>query len=104
MKGKETTYNKEVKTTMTHTNSILSYKTITPKEMKTQHGIILQTLRQTGSRTRQQLVLDTGLPINTICGRTKELLDLELVKEKGKIYNLKTNRWQTLITNNTVTP
>lgn len=53
--------------------------------MQTQRDFIFNFLKEHGSRTREQLVEATGIPINSVCGRVHELKELGQVKDNRKV-------------------
>lgn len=57
-----------------------------------QASIVLEELHMGGPATRSDLVVRTGLKINAVCGRVKELLDMGLIVELGQVLDTETNK------------
>lgn len=57
-----------------------------------QQAIILEELALYGGATRSELVIETGLPINAVCGRVNELMKLGLVVECEKVQDERTGK------------
>jgi len=44
---------------------------------------VYETIAKGGRLTRQEVSEVSGMPINTVCGRVRELLETNLVREEG---------------------
>lgn len=53
---------------------------------------VLESLNICGPGTRKQIASRTGLAINCVCGRVKELLDMQAVEEFTKVVDEGTNK------------
>ncbi|CAH1044535.1 MarR family winged helix-turn-helix transcriptional regulator [Halomonas sp. TD01] len=51
--------------------------------LKSTQGVVIAALVSKGPMTRNQLAEATGLPLSSICGRCRELLDLDYVDVAG---------------------
>lgn len=52
-----------------------------------QKQFILMFLTENGPRTRQQISDETGIPINAVTGRVKELIDGDKVTDEKTVKN-----------------
>ncbi len=46
---------------------------------------------------RSEIAKDMGVPINAVCGRVKELLDLSVIAEQGKRINQDTGKKSSIL-------
>ncbi|PKG50224.1 MarR family winged helix-turn-helix transcriptional regulator [Halomonas sp. MES3-P3E] len=51
--------------------------------LKSTQGVVIAALVSQGPMTRNQLAEATGLPLSSICGRCRELLDLDYIEVAG---------------------
>lgn len=51
--------------------------------LKSTQGVVIAALVSQGPMTRNQLAEATGLPLSSICGRCRELLDLDYIDVTG---------------------
>lgn len=68
---------------MTKLSSRVAYSNLlTSGRANTLRGRVLKAVINRGITgvTRQEIVAETGIPINSVCGRVKELLDDELIR------------------------
>ena len=62
------------------------------KRINKQQVTVLESLNIYGPGTRKQIAHSTGLAINCVCGRVKELLDMQAVEEFTKVIDADTRK------------
>lgn len=55
--------------------------------LKATQGAVMAALTSKGPMTRNQLSETTGLPVSSICGRCRELLDMDYIEVAGMSAN-----------------
>jgi len=71
--------------TRMHNNSLYTYSQL-QDELSTKRYEVLSVIKQNAPVTRQAASEASGIPINSICGRVRELLDLNIIEECGSVY------------------
>jgi DNA-binding transcriptional regulator GbsR (MarR family) len=74
-----------------HKNSRDAYAAIMDR-LPACRGRVYATIARGGRLTRQEVSEVSGMPINTVCGRVKELLEANLVREEGSSVVVKGHR------------
>jgi len=68
----------------THKNSRDAYASIA-ETLPACRRRVYETIARGGRLTRQEVSEVSGMPINTVCGRVRELLDSHLIREDASI-------------------
>ena len=73
--------------------SLVAYQSLqSEKKLSAKQALIMGLLASGRAMTRQEIVNETGEPINSVTGRVNELLAAKRIVQRGEVINTKTGK------------